>query len=305
MRDQEVRPFLRWAGGKRWLAPVLAAFIHPHLKGRYIEPFLGGGSVFFELAPKKALLSDLNQDLITTYRHIKKDPESLIKRVLSWETSHDSYYQIRSRIFTAPVDIAARFIYLNRTCFNGLYRTNLKGQFNVPYAGGSRTPETLCKGNTLNLAQQALKNARLNTSDFSKSISKAVCGDVVYCDPTYTVAHGNNGFIKYNETVFSWADQIRLRDNCVEAAKRGVIVIVSNADHESLRKLYHPYRPLIVSRNSLIGVKSSRTKATEFLFVISTSPKHRRHLKALLEGKSKASNLTTEKNSNGVTTLCL
>lgn len=260
-----ILPFLKWAGGKRWLVDGCSDLI-PRNFNRYIEPFLGGGSVFFHLQPRSAVLSDANEHLIETYIQIRDDTESIVSKLSEHQCKHSKeyYYEVRNKKHDSPTDRAAQFLYLNRTCWNGLYRVNLKGVFNVPI--GTKNTVVL-KTDDFHKVAEALKNSKLLVQDFEKTMAGAREGDFVYVDPPYTVNHKNNGFIKYNEKIFSWDDQIRLRDCVVDTIDRGAKVIVSNADHESLRDLYANVGNMkILQRSSVIAGKSSkRGKVDEML----------------------------------------
>ncbi len=267
MKIQELTPFLKWAGGKRWFVQKYSDFL-PQKYNRYIEPFLGGGSVYFYLKPTEAILGDINADLVAAYRGIQADHQSLYRLLEYHQTKHsnDYYYKIRD---TQPQDLikrAARFIYLNRTCFNGIYRVNLKGKFNVPK--GSKDSVMLNTDNFQELAS-TLKNAILKVADFEALIDLAEDGDLVFADPPYTVRHNLNGFIKYNEKLFSWDDQVRLADALSRARARGVQIVSTNANHESLRELYceRSFHFETVSRYSSISAKTSSRNQFEEIIV--------------------------------------
>jgi|SRR5665213_1008863 len=231
-----MKPFLKWAGGKRWLtsSDLLPKFA-PYAK--YVEPFLGSGSVFFSTNPQKAILADSNDELVNCYQAIKHRPNLVRRYLVQHRRNHSDeyYYQLRDTQPASAFARAARFIYLNRTCWNGLYRVNRRGIFNVPR--GTKN-SILFADEDFALISERLADAEIVCADFEFTIGKAKRGDLVFADPPYTVLHNNNGFIKYNETIFSWDDQIRLRDCLVEAARRGVQVYLTNADHESVRNLY-------------------------------------------------------------------
>ena len=267
--NADTAPFLKWPGGKRWLAPRLAAFIRQRLTGKYFEPFLGSGAIFFALRPQHAMLSDINDDLINVYIQVRNRPETLIKKLKLLTVDRETYYRIRSTQSDCPVECAVRFLYLNRTAFAGMYRLNQRGQFNVPFGGGDRTPKPLWNRNILKIASTALRNRKITAGDFSGAFNAAAPGDVIYCDPTYTVTHNCNGFIRYNEKNFSWEDQERLAHAAFNARAHGVLVIISNAAHESIAKLYSPVTPLVLKRNSLVSPDVTyRTKIQEFLFIL-------------------------------------
>jgi DNA adenine methylase len=230
--------FLKWAGGKRWLINKSGELL-PDMKltNRYIEPFLGGGSMYFHLEPNVALLSDINEDLINAYAILRDNWYDLFQMLKKYQKqhSHDFYYRIRSSKPRSPICKAARLIYLNRTCWNGLYRVNKKGEFNVPI--GTKTTVILSNDDFERLSN-LLKKADLEVCDFEATINKAEENDFIFIDPPYTVKHNLNGFIKYNETIFSWQDQVRLRNSITKAISRGAKVLVTNANHKSIEELY-------------------------------------------------------------------
>ena len=249
---EAVYPFLKWPGGKRWLANRLTRCISGLKFNRYFEPFLGGGALFFSLHPPKATLSDLNEDLIDCYKQVRVDADLLVKKIRAIPVNAESYDRVRK---SAPRDRsskAARLLYLNRTSFSGLYRLNRSGHFNVPYGGGERTPEALWRDDLLLKAAAPLRKARLVAGDFEDVLQDAETGDLVYCDPTYTVAHNNNGYGRYNEKNFAWDDQKRLAACCRKLARRGVVVIVSNAVHPDILELFRPDRYCVIERQSLL-----------------------------------------------------
>ena len=262
-----ISPFLKWAGGKRWLTSSQRLPI-PTKFNRYIEPFVGGGAVFFHLQPESAIIADVNAELIELYRVIKELPNELQLHMDRHQSlhSHDHYYAMRGAVPSGDLERAARTLYLNRTCWNGLYRVNRKGEFNVPI--GEKTT-VVFDGEDFGAVSAALASAEIRCSDFEATIELAEEGDFVFVDPPYTVQHNLNGFVKYNESIFSWADQKRLRDTVQRALERGAAVVVTNADHESVHKLYDgvcQYHSL--SRASVLSADAAfRGQTTEALFV--------------------------------------
>lgn len=254
-------PFLKWAGGKRWLANNFAD-LFPKLEGCHIEPFAGSAAVFFSLRPERAVLSDLNGRLIETYAAIKTQPTNFERHFRKFAAQHskDFYYETRGAKFSSTTKRAAQFLYLNRVCFNGIYRENLRGEFNVPI--GSKT-KALLDTDDFQGVSALLKNVTLLHQDFEKTIDGALADDFVYVDPPYTTKHNMNGFVKYNQHIFSWEDQIRLAV-CVErAVSRGARVVVSNADHADVRALYSDFLKIrSVSRNNVIASKSAHRGTT-------------------------------------------
>lgn len=236
IKEPIIVPFLKWAGGKRWLT-TKHAYLFPTDYNTYIEPFLGSGAVYFYLQPKQALLSDANEELIGTYIQIRDNWAGVQSILQDYQRHHnkDFYYDLRSKSFKDPVKRAARFLYLNRTCWNGLYRVNMKGKFNVPI--GTKNTVILDTDN-FEATAKLLQNAKLCVADFQKLIDASQKGDFLFVDPPYTVKHNLNGFVKYNEQIFSWEDQIRLRDCIDNALIRGVKILLTNADHDSIKDLY-------------------------------------------------------------------
>lgn len=243
-------------------------FSLPEFNGKYFEPFLGGGAVFFHLAPSTAVLSDANPRLIETYQAIKDNWRKVEKLLEQMHKLHSKtyYYEERSRVRQKQHTRAAQFLYLNRTCYNGLYRENLSGVFNVPI--GTKT-QVVMPDDDFKSASKILANAQLYCGDFEDTLLDAGRDDLVFLDPPYTTAHNTNGFVKYNQKIFSWDDQLRLR-RCIGAAKlRGAKVVLTNANHESIHSLYSDIGlPKIVSRGSVIsGSNGARGKTTEVLYV--------------------------------------
>lgn len=258
-------PLFKWPGGKRWLAPLIQREFWSSDR-RLIEPFAGGAAVFFAVEPKRAVLGDMNPEVVNCYRWVRDDAAGLIKRLSALNNSADEYYRIRSWQPSSEFDRAVRFLYLTRLSFNGIYRENTKGQFNVPYGGKTHLavvqPSSLLKSSAL------LKNAELVAQDFQQTAEMAEAGDLVYLDPPYTTAHNNNGFVKYNAKIFSWQDQERLAQTAAALVDRGCLVIASNAHHDSIHALYSAFEVRHINRFSVIGAKKTyRRQITESLFV--------------------------------------
>jgi DNA adenine methylase len=214
-------------------------------------------------------LSDTNEDLINTYRVVREDPGAVIARLKKLEVSEAVYYRVRASQPSDRAARAARFLYLNRTAFGGIYRLNLRGEFNVPYGGGERTPAILWETSVLTDASAALKSAKLHSGDFEEALTHARRGDVVYCDPTYSVAHDHNGFVRYNEHNFSWADQLRLAEVATRAVARGASVILSNAYNRSIRELYPNARVQTVERRSAVSPNPKKRRVVkEYLILV-------------------------------------
>lgn len=257
-------PVLKWAGGKRWLTPRLLELIG---EGRrtLIEPFVGGGALFFAYQPQRAILADTNSDLINLYSVIRNSATQLIARLTSYENSAEAFYRIRAMDPINDLDRAARTLYLCRNSFNGIYRVNSDGKYNVPY--GYKTHRNDFDISALLAAESALQSATLLCQDFEETMRTASYGDIVYADPPYTVAHNQNGFIKYNRIMFSYQDQERLAKCARDAAARGARVLVSNADHDSVRCLYDGCLIHVVERHSVVGAKSAYRKCVTELLI--------------------------------------
>lgn len=266
--EKPIMPFLKWAGGKRWLIENYPT-LFPVEFNRYIEPFLGAGAVFFALKPKKSILSDLNKNLIDVYRAIRKDPNKVEKLLFCHHAKHckEYYYEMRRKKLRTDATRAAQFIYLNRTCWNGLYRVNLNGEFNVPI--GTKKSVVMDIDNYQGVAK-LLKKARLEDKDFGPIISKAKEGDFVFIDPPYTVKHNNNNFRKYNEQIFSWEDQVRLRDMAFMAKEKGARVLVCNANNPVIRKLYRGFGKIkVLYRNSYLAADPMKRQLTSEIAIMS------------------------------------
>lgn len=264
----QVEPFLKWPGGKRWLVPQLLAIISSIEFTRYFEPFAGGAALFFALQPRRAVLSDINSDLVNTYSEVRQHARAIIAKLKQIRVDSETYYYLRAQEPSARIDRAVRFLYLNRTSFGGIYRLNRQGQFNVPFGGGERSPSILWERDLLRPAARLLKHCELVVSDFQLVLHEAREGDLIYCDPTYTVSHGDNGFVRYNEANFRWEDQERLVEECRDLQARGATVIVSNASHRSVRTLFKGAEVRSFSRPSTVCPRpESRRTVQEDIFI--------------------------------------
>jgi DNA adenine methylase len=261
------RPFIKWAGGKRQLLPELLRYV-PGQYSRYFEPFVGGGALFFELRAKRALLADVNERLIRTYRGVKNDVEDVIGLLEGYPHEQDFFYELRD----VPIDeksdaeVAAWFIYLNKLGFNGLYRVNRKNRFNVPF-GRHRNP-TICDAATLRACSASLADAELCVADFEAVVAQAAAGDLVYFDPPYVPLSVTSSFTSYTSDGFGPADQIRLRDLALKLKERGVHVLLSNSSAAFVRDLYQPaFETNEVSATRLVNSKVGRRGAITELVI--------------------------------------
>lgn len=259
-----ISPLLKWPGGKRVLLKHIAPLV-PQSYNRYFEPFLGGGAVFFALCPSWSVLSDANQDLMNCYLQVRDKPLQVIDKLSKMENSKVDYYSIRDSEPTCLIQRAARFIYLSTLSFNGIHRVNLNGKFNVPYG----YKHHLRPGDAEHIitVSTALSRAEIVSGDFSIPLALASAGDFVYLDPPYTTAHRENGFVKYNASIFSWEDQVRLAELARELHRSGCYVVVSNADHPSIRSLYDKFDVLTIERPSVVAAAGQyRRPVTECIF---------------------------------------
>ncbi|MEH0109015.1 Dam family site-specific DNA-(adenine-N6)-methyltransferase [Tersicoccus sp. MR15.9] len=260
-------PFLRWAGGKRWLVSYLAELTAPVKIGNYHEPFAGGAAVFFGIDfGSQSYLSDLNADLIETYAAVHDSPDKVWERLRQYRNTEKDYYAARAAKPRTPVNRAARFIFLNHTSFNGLYRVNLRGEYNVPF--GYKTSDNRPGLAQLRSASVRLNSATLAVGDFVNALRNIREGDLVFLDPPYTVAHNNNGFVKYNDQLFLFSDQQRLSGMIDQLRDRGAYYVMTNAAHASISELFDKGdRRVETSRKNNVGGRAAaRGRATEYLF---------------------------------------
>ncbi len=273
---KEYKPFIKWVGGKRGLLEQLLP-LFPKKFNNYYEPFIGGGAVFFELYSKnlllnKTIISDINSELITTYNVVKNNPNKLIEKLNEYKQNHtkEFYYQIREldrkEEFANLSDIekAARFIYLNKTCFNGLYRVNKKGFFNTPI-GSYKNPNIVDSETILN-ASCALQNVTILNQSFEKVLNSAKKGDFIYFDPPYYPLNKTSNFTSYDSNCFLEEEQIKLFKVFKKLDKKGCFVALSNSDTSFIKELYKEYDINIVNANRFINSKSNgRGKISEVL----------------------------------------
>lgn len=261
------KTFLKWAGGKNWFVKNEFHRLPQHYN-RYIEPFLGGGALYFYMEPHEAIISDINEELITTFRAIKDDWIKVELELRKHSRRHNSeyYYKIRDMRPRTDATKAARMIYLNRTCFNGIYRVNRNGNFNVPI--GTKNIVIL-NSDKFEERARILQNANILCQDFEETINLAQENDFLFCDPPYAVKNDNNRFVDYTRHLFNWNDQTRLARALNRAKDRGVQIIMTNVNHESVRELYeniNGYQLDEVTRySSISGLASGRQQYKELI----------------------------------------
>lgn len=267
-----MKPLVKWAGGKRQLLPEIRKRVLQQFDA-YYEPFVGGGAVLFDLCPDKAYINDANAELINAYQVVRDDVDALLDLLYVHEANDckEYYYEIRSMDrdanYSTLSDVvrAARFIYLNKTCFNGLYRVNSKGYFNVPY--GRPTKVDIVNESTLRLASDYLsKHVELTCGSYIDALSSVTSDDFVYFDPPYVPLTTTSSFTSYTSSGFDYLNQVELRDKCVELRDRGVHFLQSNSDCDIVRDLYSDFIVEgVYARRAINSVGSSRGAVSEVL----------------------------------------
>lgn len=258
--------FLKWPGGKRWFVNKYSN-IFPDQYNHYYEPFLGSGAVFFYLKPRRAVIADVNPELINLYKMMRDEPERLGLLLNNHQNQHDKnyYYKVRDTEFQTEIDRAARFLYLNRACYNGMYRVNRQGKFNVPIGTKSNFIYDI---DQFEVYSRVLESAEIIAEDFENVIVRAQKNDLLFVDPPYTTKTEQNSFIKYNNHLFTWADQERLYNCLREAKKRGVLIILTNANCKEIRAMYQSggfFTNILERKSSIAGKVSDRGSVKELL----------------------------------------
>ena len=255
-----VAPFLKWVGGKRQLMPSIVDHLPENIKDyRYIEPFIGGGAVFFNLQPKNAIINDYNEELINVYQVIKDNLDELIIDLKKHKNEAEYFYSIRSldrnREFKklSAVQRASRVIFLNKTCFNGLYRVNNAGEFNSPF-GRYKNPNIVNEP-TLKAVNKFLNNnnVEINSGDYSEILKQTDKKCFVYLDPPYHPISESSNFTGYVQGGWNMYDQIDLKTACDELHKKGVKFLLSNSSADFIKDLYKDYKITIVKANRAIN----------------------------------------------------
>ncbi len=272
---EKPKPFVKWVGGKRQL---LEQFRRMNLyppenfdpeNSRYFEPFVGGGAVFFDLLPEEGFLSDLNKELVITYNVIKNDLEKLIVSLKKHKTDKEYFLKVRAQDPNKlnDVAVASRFIFLNRTCFNGMYRVNSKGGFNVPF--GKYSNPLICDEDNLRKVSKALQNIDIKHQDYKEVLKKAKKGDFIYFDPPYYPVSKTASFTSYTAESFLDKEQTELRDTLVELHKRGCFVMLSNSDTPFINDIYSGIKGIRINKvqagRAINSNGSGRGKITEVL----------------------------------------
>jgi DNA adenine methylase len=265
------RPVLKWVGGKRRLIDqILSLFPEDYSKRAYHEPFFGGGALFFHLEPKRGSINDVNKRLINFYRVLRDKPDELIEEASQYTYKKSEYYRLRTRFNEVPLsDLqeAAILLYLNKTGYNGLYRVNSKGEYNVPF-GRYKNPTTVDE-ERIHVASEILKNIKIESKRFTSVKEQAEKGDIVYFDPPYMPVSDTSDFTSYSKSGFDYEDHKLLRDTCIHLHENGVYFVESNSYAEPIRDLYNEideFRIVTVQMNRAINSKvSKRGEVNEIL----------------------------------------
>ncbi len=272
-KNKLVAPVVKWVGGKRQLLDEITP-LFPRQITTYCEPFLGGGAVLFSLQPSNAVVNDLNKDLITVYQVIRDNPDALIESLKRHENTPEYFYAIRDmdrnkERYQALSDIekASRFLYLNKTCFNGLFRVNSSGEFNSPF-GHYKNPNIVNEP-VLRAVSGYFNASRITfySEDFSKTLSRIEAGGFAYLDPPYDPVSDTANFTGYSKGGFGRDEQVRLKECCDELTRRGVKFLLSNSATEFIKDLYHEYDIIIVKAKRAINSDAKKRGAIEEVLV--------------------------------------
>jgi DNA adenine methylase len=271
-KNKLVAPFLKWVGGKRQIIPAIAEHLPKTIKV-YIEPFIGGGALLFHLQPKRAIINDFNSELINVYSVIKNDLESLVIDLKKHKNESDYFYEIRGIDRTGEIEKltnaerASRIIYLNKTCFNGLYRVNSSGEFNSPF-GKYKNP------NIINEPTLRAVNHYLNTNDiqiingdYLEILQKADKNSFVYLDPPYHPVSESSNFTGYVQGGWDESDQIRLREACDDLTKRGINFLQSNSSADFIKQQYTNYSINTIKANRAINSNGEKRGEIEEVLI--------------------------------------
>ena len=275
--QQAIKPFLKWAGGKRQLLPEIRRYV-PTKYNTYFEPFLGAGAVLFDLQPQKAVVNDINFELVNTYKVIRDNVEWLIEELHKHSNDQEYYYQLRDIDRTpqfavlSPIMRASRIIFLNKTCYNGLFRVNRQGQFNVPF-GKYKNPK-IVDDVVLRAVHQYLTNNHVTilNEDFETAVKKATKGDFVYFDPPYEPISDTSSFTAYSLTGFNSDSQIRLKKVFDDLSQRGCKVLLSNSATPFIRELYQEYNVVTITAKRAINSNALKRGKVDEILVMNYVP---------------------------------
>ncbi|WP_332238624.1 DNA adenine methylase [Sporolactobacillus sp. KGMB 08714] len=263
LNSERVKPFLKWAGGKRRMLADIRSCVPQHFR-RYYEPFVGAGAVLFDLQPADAVINDINEELMNVYRVIQSDVEGLIKDLEKHRNEKSYYYKIRDLDLNedyqkmSDLEKASRIIYLNKTCFNGLFRVNKEGHFNVPFGKYSR-PNIVNERTLRGVSRYFRENrVKIMATDFAEAVEDAEEGDFVYLDSPYDPLSTTSYFTSYSNDGFTKKDQIRLHDLFADLDRRGALVLMSNSATPFIKQMYNNYHITFSSTSRLINADGSK-----------------------------------------------
>jgi len=273
-KNKLVAPVVKWPGGKRQILDEITKYI-PESFSTYYEPFLGGGAVLFELQPMKAVVNDINQELMNIYQVIKENVDELIEDLKKHKNEREYFYKIReldrdkerySKL--TKVERASRIIYLNKTCYNGLFRVNRSGEFNAPF-GNYKNPN-IVNENTLRAVSEYFNRANIifTCQDFEVALQRAAKGDFVYLDPPYDPLSETANFTEYDKGGFNRDEQIRLKRVCDKLNKKGIKFLLSNSATDFIMELYKDYKIKIIKAKRAINSKADRRGEVDEVLVM-------------------------------------
>lgn len=265
------RPLLKWAGGKAQMLDAISRYIPAHPM-RYVEPMIGGGALFFALAPEGALIADANPELINFYRIVVDDLDGLIAQYDSWPFNESTFYELRALRFDDldSTTAAARLLYLNRACFNGLYRVNRDGQFNVPW--GRYRRRYVIEVDRFRAAREVLRRTRIELGDFAEILrSEAVAGDFIFLDPPYVPISEYSDFKRYTRQQFYAEDHVRMAQLVRELSVRGCEIIITNSNQALVHDLYRGYRVEIIPTRRNVNSRADGRSGEDVVIHVPTA----------------------------------
>lgn len=272
-KNKYLKPILKWVGGKRQLLGEIAPLV-PSSPSLYVEPFVGGAAVLLDRQPKKALISDFNEELINVYRVVRDDPKQLIELLEGHERENSSehYYEVRaldrdvSFFQASSIERAARIIYLNKTCFNGLFRVNSQGQLNVPY-GRYKHPNIVNEPGIMALSTYLQGDIDIRCGDYAAALENLPKNSFVYLDPPYMPVSATSAFTGYTEGGFDYDEQVRLRDECLKLKEQGISFLQSNSDCLAIRELYEGFTLKTIKAKRSINSKGDKRGAVNEVLI--------------------------------------
>ena len=273
-KEIQAKPIIKWAGGKTQMLHDIMPKV-PSAYGKYIEPFIGGGALFFALNPEQAVISDSNPELINMYQEVAWHVDDVIGYLRHYKNTEEEFYSVREKNWMnlSRAEAAARMIYLNKTCFNGLYRVNKKGQFNVPF-GKYKTPK-YCNEEALSAASKILQKATIVCGDYISVLEEyAEPGDFIFLDPPYLPISVYSDFKRYTKEQFHEEDHRKLAGSVERLQELGCFVILTNSNHPLVHELYAPYKIEVVQTKRYISCNGSKRRGEDVIVTISPKKKN-------------------------------